>query len=360
MQFFHGHFLTALAALALAIPGISLADDEPGATPAVTSRNYRTVEPATCSQFEKLFPQAIKYPEQGYYTLIINGSSVVCLYDIHECIAAAFVLTQARRNAPKLAQVLHMDYSAELTERSKRFHHAFLYNYKALFRNVQQNSTPTDSENEGDVLRLPFTLVDLLGSFIWSRKHIFFDWSRRGIVLVNKNRSEKITLSAHNAQSPIVHFDTNKTDSALAELYAPLQAFHNYYLSESRKGKKLLRTTKLDKITHIHTDSNLVLGVTKDGIRALGRPNSKYPLDEIPLCSPPFPKKRSEWPATTLASLQKETEKQPEQQSAEPPDSTPASTPAPTPKPEQQQKAILLPLTPKEALDAYLKHLQSF
>lgn len=365
MQFLLGHFLTALAALALAIlPGISMADD--GISPHANGRpktHFKNPPPATCKQFEKLFPKAIKYPEQGYYTLSINGSTVITFYNQDNEIALSIILTQARRNAPKLAQILHMSYNIGLTERGKNYHHAVLYNDRALFRFLPPIATHNEvleTPDDGE-LSPPFTLINLLGLIIRANTYDFYDWNRRGISFVSAHESKKIVLSAHSALAPIIHFHFTNTNY-YATFYPPLEHFSKFLSPQSRESKKILKLSGLEHISLYHPEEKIAFGHTKNGIQALGKISNKYPLDSIPSCAPKStPKERAEWPSVTLDSLQKEEEMQAEQPAAPLDTKTILEQTAPSvPTPEPQQKAIQLPLTPKEALDAYLKHLQSF
>lgn len=366
MQFLHGHFLTALSALALAIPCISTADDDifPDARESKQT-HFKDPQPATCKQFEKLFPKAIKYPEQGYYTLSINGSPVITFYNQDNEIALIFILTQARRNAPKLSQILHMSYNIGLTERGKNYHHAVLYNDKALFRFLppltQEDAFETPETGE---LFPPFTLINLLGLIIRTNTYVFYDWNRRGITFISKDETKKVVYSAHSAESPIVHFHFTGIDknSLTSYPYPPLGQFQQYFKTQSRESKKTLKLSGLESITHYHPEEKIAFGHAKNGIRALGKISNRYPLDSIPSCAPkPTPKEREEWPSVSLVTLQKEEEKIFEKKT-ETTDTKTATEQITTPvsPQEPQQKAIHLPLTPKEALDAYLKHLQSF
>lgn len=356
MHHLSGLFLAVLAMVVLAVSGICPADDR--IAPSVPK--LKDPPPATRRQFEKLFPLATHYPKQGYYTLIINGSSAIILYDEQDFIAAAIILTQARRNAEKLAEVLHMSYDITRTERGKRFHHAIMYNDRALYRDwpgEQSESTTTGTYNPAE-LRPSFTILGGLAGILNDRDFLFYDWNRRGITFTNQAQTCKVFVSAHDPQSPIVHFQTESSLKRITNIF--LYPLSTFYPSQTKESKAIVRLSGLQHIERYDAHEKLVIGTCKDGTEAIGRLSRKYPLDKIPPSAPKaFPKKRSEWPTISLAQLQQEGDKEASATEKDESPATPANTPPATPTPEKK-KEIHLPLTPKEALDAYLQHLQSF
>lgn len=344
MHHLSGLFLTVLAMVALTVSDICLADVH--VVPPVPT--LKDPPPVTRQQFEKLFPLASHYPEQGYYTLIINGSSTIILYDEQDCIAAAIILTQARRNAEKLAKILHMSYDMASTERGKRFHHAIMYNDRALYRDWP--STPPEPE-----LQPPFTILGSLACILRDRDFLFYDWNRRGITFTNQARTDKFFVSTHDPKSPIVHFQTEDSYKNLRTIFP--YNIPTFYQTQTKECKAILRLSGLQHIEQYDSKEQLVIGTGKDNTKVIGRLSRKYPLDKIPTSSPKsFPRKRSEWPTITLAELQQEDDKAP---SANEKDESPDTSLTPSPDTPEKKK-IHLPLTPQEALDAYLKHLQSF
>lgn len=350
-----GLFLTVLAMVALAVSGICPADDR-------VAPKLKDPPPATRRQFEKLFPHAIHYPDKWYYTLVINGSSAIVLHDEQDYIAAAIILTQAKRNAAKLAEVLHMSYDMTRTERGKRFHHAIIYNDRALYRDwpgVESENTTNRAYDPWE-LRPSFTILGSLAGILRDPDFLFYDWNRRGIVFTNQAHTDKVFVSAHNPQSPIVHFQTEDAFKHISSIfpYYPLSTFDQAQTKESKAIVRLSGLQQIERYQRFNSNDKLAIGTCKDGTEAIGRLSRKYPLDRIPPSAPKaFPKKRSEWPTITLAELQQENDKA---ASAEEKDEPPAATLNHTTDTPEKKKVIHLPLTPKEALDAYLKHLQSF
>ncbi len=367
MQFTFGHLLTALALLALAISGVTLADDDTKPSTTSTQRTYDEDPPAaTCSQFEQLFPKAINHAKQSYYTLSINGSSAVFFYNERKEIAIGFILTQARRNAAKLAELLNLQYDSERTERRSRFHHAILFNRTIAYQVSAQQSFTTNDE-----LHPPFHITNLLALLIHQNNYLFCGWNRDGIAFLPKERhpaiglgfwASRVVFSAHHAQAPIVHFHNPMLPGRIVNYYPPLNNATRNPSPRARETKKILRASGLERMTHLLDKENIACGFNKDGTLALGKVSSHTPISDIPSCAPKsFPKQRSEWPTASLATLQKEEDKLDEKQKEIPVNTSEAKQKAvPIPQQEPQQKAIHMPLTPQEALDAYLKHLQSF
>lgn len=381
------HHLRAAVAMAVAFAGLCCAA-EPDA-PAEEEKSAKIpaqFAPISCSQFEKLFPDAIKYPAQAYYTLKINGSSVVCFYDQYDHVALAIVLTQATRNAVKLAEILHMQYETQHTDREKLYHKAILFNKYILFRDCvplisDKIHNLTDSEIE-EQNKLPFTTLGIMAGMYYrtnnKANHFkFVSWNRQGITFsLGEDSTSTLILSTHLAQSPIVH----KFGSGIKmrDIYPPYEAFVKRSDIPPKTLRRALKLSKLDEIYRMNEQTKVVYGTTgMNNVGVLGIPNRKYTLDKIPQSSPKdFPTQRSEWPTpkqiAQICPPEPPMEEQTHTASEEPPKTdtpqeetsstatttqdTPQKPPSPAPPPHTRE--VNIPLTPQKALNTYLLHLQ--
>lgn len=376
--------------MAATLASVCIADDSPISTEKTEEAEQKVIPteytPITCSQFEELFPEAIKYPAQAYYTLKINGSFVVCFYDRNDNIALAIVLTQAKRNAKKLAQFLHLQYNPDHTDREKVYQKAILFNPYILF----QDCEPPTSENHHSISNeelenksnLPFTTIGIIAGMYYkkeakSNNFKFVGWNHQGIHFTlgedAVSSAGSLILSPHLAQSPIVH----KMGAGIHanDIFLPAEFFTPRKDIPAQTLKQALEFSKLDSIAQMDLESKVVFGHSGN-VGVLGIPNRKHSLKKLPHGKPKaFPKQLSEWPPTNRISdkiIEEKPEKTTIKEPSEDTQSTISKTPSPADDaapperpqppiavpPATQAPPIRLPLTPKDALETYLQHLQ--
>lgn len=375
---------------------------------------YDHIPVLSCQQFETLFPEAIKYPKQAYYTLRVNGSHVACFYDQYEHIVLAFVLTQAKRNLLRLADLLHLGYDENFTDEEKSYHKAFLYHKYHLFRDYNDihrrlcpganNNSNEESEPDADSQLTFSTVIGIAGLLDaqGAQRHIaghsqnaaaggayrFQGWHRQGIAF-GKGKKTQITFSTHDAQQPIVHIEENTPD--ISSIFPPGCYFAERDEISSKTYKSALRLSKLKRLTSIDTKLHTVIGEDGKGLVAIGVPNRKQGLHQIPSCPPqPFPKSRSEWPDNaTIAAVNKELTRNPDSAATSTTAKQTDTTATASSKTDQSPTAsdtiathniqmngtqvrmdrpavsipyhhtINIPLTPKNALETYLNNLRN-
>lgn len=382
-------YLNTTLAMAAALASVCIADDSLIPTEQTDEAEEKALPaeytPISCSQFEELFPEAIKYPAQAYYTFKINGSSVVCFYDRNDNIALALVLVQAKRNAKKLAQLLHMQYNPHHTDREKVYQKAILFNPHILFQDCEpltpENHYAAPNAELEYKSNLPFSTIGIMAGMYY--KHVtksnnfkFVNWNRQGIHFTLGEdavaSTSALILSPHQAQSPIVH----KMGAAIhaQDIFPTVQSYTPRKDIPAKTLKQALKLSKLDSISQMDLESKVVFGHSGN-VGVLGIPNRKHSLEKLPQGAPKaFPKQRSEWPdpiriSKTFAKEIQETTTTKEQPEDTKPTIPKTPLPAPVAAPKQpqqpatavlapQERTIHLPLTPQDALDTYLQHLQ--
>lgn len=338
MLFSLSSFMKTAAILAVALTCVCQAQVRHAGIPsdqdlikAAQEGHYDQIPALSCQQFETLFPEAIKYPKQAYYTLRVNGSQVACFYDRHEHIVLAFVLTQAKRNLNKLEDILHLHYDERFTDEEKSYHKALLYHKYHLFRDYNDihsrlapvGKTVSGEESEPDSEdKLTFSTVIGIAGLLDSQgaqrniaghpqsatsggAYRFQGWNRQGLAF-GKGKKTQLFFSTHDAQQPIVHLEGNQLE--LTAIFPPGNYFPESEAVSSKTYKSALRLSKLKRLTHVDSKLHTVIGEDGKGVFVIGVPNRKQGLHQIPSCPPqPFPKLRSEWPSdAAIASINKE------------------------------------------------------
>lgn len=320
-------FMKTAAILAVALTCICQAqvrNSEDDLKKAAMGGHYDQIPVLSCQQFEELFPEAIKYPKQAYYTLRINGSQVVCLYDRHENIVMAFILSQAKRNLHKLEDILHLHYNEQFTEEDKSYHKAFLYHKYHLFRDYNkihdrlspESGNKTDKDEDDKLIFSTVIGIAGLLDAASEQRHLpghpqrtplseiyrFQGWGRQGITF-GRGKKTQVLFSTHDVQQPIVHIG-----GTLSSVFPVGAYFPDSREISPRLFTSALRQSKLKRLSNIDVKLHTVIGYDVNGLVIMGVPNRKQGLHQIPSCPPqPFPKVRSEWPSNaTIAAINEE------------------------------------------------------
>lgn len=341
-------------------------------------------QPLSCAQFEQLFPSAIKYPTEAYFTLKLDDAKMVCFYDKQERILLAFILSQASYAASPMASILRMKYDPQQTRKNLRSKCAIIYHEKAL-REIRQTEQPT----------LPCPTLSFLSCLLFAKSidHCTFQgWDEEGISFQFLQHKEpcKLFLSPYrNNVYNLLLWEKNDYDfgyqfdyhSFLKDvLHVQELKNHNNFDDNAKHEKnvrKIARMTGLRNIVDYDIESKLCVGnqnykhnellnpryqesKNKKHINkwSMGIASSKYKLSSLPPPAPkPFPEENASWPSrAALAKLNTPPQTPPNPEAEQQP---PPQQPVPLADSPPAEQRISIPLTPMQALQKYLEQLQN-